>query len=222
MRFALATLFLLFTSAMAAAQPAPATMPSTMVIDKQKKTITIACKIAPRKLEYLTDIYPIEVIATLPHPRGKKAHETVVNYDIVPSQVHQALMDFGLKPGKPVKGEGVASGPEVRVSLEIPDSDGGVQIIPIEKTLVDKRTRKTMPLLKWFFTGSAVHKDPDTGKMLYGANDTGTLVGIFPVTDDLVIQSDLTIEDEPYVKMETNKKILPPEGTPVKLIIQVK
>lgn len=210
---------LLTIPAFAADAPAPA-----MTVDKDSKTITIACKIAPRKLDYLNEIYPIEVVATLPHPKGKKAHETVVNFTVIPSEVHKALESFGLKPGKPAVGEGtVATGPEVRISLEIPTADGTLQLIPIEKTLIDKKSGKTMPPLKWYFTGSAIRQpDPAKEEKMYGADLTGTLIGIFPVTDDVVIQTNLTMKEEPLIKMETNKKILPPEGTPVKLIIQAK
>jgi hypothetical protein len=43
-----------------------------------------------------------------------------------------------------------------------------------------------------------------------------------PVTNETVIQSNLTAEDEPAFKLETNKGVLPKEGTPAKLIIEVK
>src|SRR6266542_2990574 len=79
--------------------------PSGITVDKDKRTVTIACSIAPRKLPNLKQIYPIEVIATFPAPRGQKAHETVVNFDVKPSDVHKALVGLGLKPGKPGLGE---------------------------------------------------------------------------------------------------------------------
>src|SRR5262245_4360867 len=86
-------------------------------IDKKNKTITIPCVIAPRKLPNLKEIYPLEVIATTPadgNPKGQKAHETVVNFTVKPSEVHKALESFGLKAGKPALGErGPAQGPEV-------------------------------------------------------------------------------------------------------------
>jgi hypothetical protein len=194
-----------------------------MVVDKEKKTITIPAVIAPRKLDYLSEIYPIEVVATWPHPRGQKAHETVVNYEVKPSDVHKALESFGLKAGKPVKGEGKSTGPEVMIYLEIPTAAGDTQRIPIEKSLVDKKTGKTMPTLKWIFTGSVMRQpDPNKPDLAYGADISGTLIGIFPVTDETVIQTNLTIKDEPLLKMETNKKLLPPIGTKVNLIIQAK
>src|SRR5262249_24221602 len=42
-------------------------------VDKQKRTVTIDAKIAPRKLPHHKEVYPIEVIACWPHPKGKKA-----------------------------------------------------------------------------------------------------------------------------------------------------
>ena len=79
--------------------PVPEKVPAAVVIDKEKKTVTIPCAVAPRKLPNLNEIYPIEVIATYPAPKGQKAHETVVTFgDIKPSHVHQALEQLGLKP----------------------------------------------------------------------------------------------------------------------------
>ena len=59
-------------------------------VDKEKKTVTIDAKVAPRKI--YDDIYPIEVIACWPYKKdpkpgdraGKKAHETVVTIDVMP------------------------------------------------------------------------------------------------------------------------------------------
>ncbi len=206
-----------------AAPAADAKAPAGITIDKEKKTVTIACKVAPRKLPNLSEIYPIEVIAT--QPKGNKAHETVVTFDIKPSDVDKALRSLGLTPGTPAKGEGaVAKGPEVKVSLEIPGEGGApAKRIPIEKALVDRKTGKAMPNLKWHFTGS-VFKQPDPNKdeKVYGADLTGTLIAIFPVTDETVLQTNLTMKEEPLLKMETNKKLLPAEGKAISLVIEVK
>ncbi|MDB5322776.1 MAG: outer membrane protein assembly factor BamB [Phycisphaerales bacterium] len=194
---------------------------SDIVVDKEKKTVTVAAKIAPRKINdpRFTEIYPIEVVACAEFPKGQKAHETVITVDAKPSEVHKALESLGLKAGKPATPggeESVAEGPLLKISLELPNGKS----IPIEKTLIDKKTGKTMPPLKWHFTGSAMKQlDPNKPDQSYGADTTLTLIGIFPVTNETVIQSNLTMKDEPIVKMETNKAILPPEGTAVKLLI---
>jgi hypothetical protein len=195
-------------------------------IDKEKNAVIIDCKIAPRKLEYLKgEIYPIEVIACWAHPKGKKAHETVVTIDIMPSAVHKALESLGLKPGTPVMGEAKdpPQGPEVAVFLEIPGPDGQPKKVPIERALVDPKSNKPMPKVKWRFTGSVMSKPAaDKDETVYGADLTGTLISIFPVTNECVMQTNLTMKEEKYLKLETDKTLLPKEGTPVKLILEVK
>ena len=214
----LIAMFLLVTSATAQDKPADA-----IKIDKEKKTVTIACKIALRKLPNLSEIYPIEVIASLPAPKGQKAHETVVTFDAKPSDIHKALESLGLKPGKPAKGEGAAAeGPEVKIFLELPGAGGLTKRLPIEKALVDRKTAKAMPPLKWIFTGSISKQlDPNKPEKAYGADTTGTLIAVFPVTDETVFQTSLTMKDEPLIKLETNTKVLPEIGTDVLLVIQV-
>ena len=77
-----------------------------------------------------------------------------------------------------------------------------------------------MPKVKWLFTGSVmIQTDPNKPKV-YGADDKGTLIAIFPVTAETVFQSSLSLKDEKYVKLETNKK-LPAVGTAVNLVIVV-
>ena len=94
--------------------------------------------------------------------------------------------------------------------------------MPIEKTHgATSKTGKPMPALKWHFTGSVMKQpDPEKDEKIYGADVTGTLICIFPVTDEAVIQTNLTMKDEDRCKLETNKEVLPKEGTPVKLIIE--
>jgi hypothetical protein len=195
-----------------------------VVVDKVKRTVTIDAKIAPRKIDdpRYKEIYPIEVIACWKFPQGQKAHETVVTIEAKPSDVHKGLVDLGLTPGAPVLGENVSKGPEVKIFLEIPTAEGETKKVPIEKTLVDPKTNKTMPAVKWRFTGSKMVKlDPNKPDETYGADVSGTLISIFPVTDQTVFQTNLTMKEEKYVKLETDKKLLPKEGTPVKLIIEV-
>jgi hypothetical protein len=197
--------------------------PNALKVDRAARTVTVAAAVAPRKLPNLDQIYPIEVIASWGAPRGQKAHETVVTFKgLTPGDVHKALADLGLKPGKPAYGEGAkAQGPEVRIFLEFTGANGKQQKLPFEKLMVTK-DGKPVPELKWHFTGS-VMKEPDPEKpvQVYGADLTGTLISIFPVTDSTVFQSHLTMKEEATMKLETNAKLLPKEGTAVKLIIQV-
>ncbi len=207
----------LLGAAPAAAQKDKA--PAAITVDRAKRTVTVPAKVAPRKINdpaYKGLIYPIEVIATYPFPRGKKAHETVVTIDVKPSDVHKALVDLGLKPGAPATEKANATGPEVKIFVEFLSGGRPTKRVPIERVLMDRRTEKPMPKVKWHFTGSARRAtEPD----VYQADRTGTLIAIFPVTDETVFQTNLTLADEKYVKLETDKKLLPPEGTAVNLVI---
>jgi len=198
---------------------------SGVVVDKDKRTVTIDAKVAPRKIndpKYMNIIYPVEVIACWAYPKGQKAHETVVTIEAKPGEVHKALESLGLKPGKPVVGEvkAGAEGPALNVYIEVPTSTG-TRRVPVERALIDPRSGKPMPKVKWLFTGSAMKKpDPQKDETVYGADRTGTLIAIFPVTDETVMQTNLTMKEEKYLKLETDTKILPKEGTPVKLVLE--
>jgi len=196
--------------------------PNSLAVDKSTKTVLVNCVVATRKLPTLDRSYPIEVVGTYAAPRGQKAHETVLTFKGVrPSDLHNALESLGLKPGKPAYGEGTqASGPSVKVFVEVPGKDGKPLRVPVEKCLVHRDTGKPMAPLKWHFTGSARKQpDPDKDDTVYGADLTGTFLSLFPVTDCCVLQTHLTMKDEPNYKLEANPKVLPKEGTPVKLVL---
>lgn len=197
-----------------------------ITVDKENRTVAVDAKIAPRKLPNLQEVYPIEVIACWGHthkPAGKKAHETVVTIEVKPSDVHKALEGLGIKPGKPVMGgDGQPQGPAVNVFIEVAEGAGKPRRIPLEKALVDPKTNKPMPKVEWRFTGSVMSQpDPEKDDKVYGADLTGTLMSIFPVTNETVFQTSLTMKEEKYLKLETNKELLPKEGTAVKLVFVV-
>ena len=197
-----------------------------LTVDKDKRLVVIPAKVAPRKLAHLDQVYPIEVIATWAYRDGKKgkAHETVVTTDVLPSEVHKALESLGAKPGKPARGEGAkAVGPEVTVFIEVTQPDGTAKRLTMDKVLLDPKTKKPLPKgVKFLFTGSAqVEVEPGKPGTVYGADLTGTLLAIFPVTDETVCQSSLTMAEEKYLKLDVNKDALPAEGTAVKLVLEV-
>jgi hypothetical protein len=199
---------------------------SGIAVDKEARTVTIDAKMAPRKvIKDKDDIYPLEVIATWPYPKGKKAHETIVTFDesIKPSDIHKALESLGVQAGTPVQGEGEPKGPGVNIYLVFPDSTGLDRKVTIDKAMVDSKNGKPFPKnVEWRFTGSApVQPDPNKDEKIYGADWSGTLIAIFPVTKETVFQTSLQIENEKFIKLEVSKQ-MPKVGTPVKLVIEVK
>ncbi|MCE9531115.1 MAG: YdjY domain-containing protein [Planctomycetes bacterium] len=196
-------------------------------IDKEKKLVAIDAKIAPRKLPMLDQVYPIEVVASWSHDRkerkGLKAHETVVTFDVLPSDVHKALEAVGLKPGAPVKGGEVpCKGPDINVFIEMPADGGSTKRLSMDKVLMDPKSKLPFPkAVKFRFTGSVMSKiDPNLPETKYGADLSGTLIVIYPVSDETVCQSTLTMKEEKFLKLETNAANLPKEGTAVRLILE--
>ncbi len=196
-----------------------------VVVDKDKRTVTIDAKIAPRKIDdpHYDKIYPLEVVACWPFPKGQKAHETVVVTDCKPSDVAKAVESFGLKPGTPQNGgDKLPDGPEVNIFIEVPTDSGDMKRYPIEKVMIDPKTGKSLGKQHWHFTGSTpVQPDPTKDDKVFGADTTGTLICIFPVTDLTVFQAHLHFNDQHVVDLDTDKKLLPKELTPVKLVIEV-
>jgi len=196
-----------------------------ITVDNDKKTVTIDAKVAPRKLPNLDQIYPLEVVACFPAPKGEKAHETLVTIDAKPSEVHKALESLGLTAGKvaDVQNDKPSEGPELLVSLELTTPEGVKRKVPVNQLMLDIKTGKPLPKsVRYRFTGSVmIQPDPTKPDKVYAADQSGTLIAIFPVTDKTVMQATLTMKEEKYVKLETDKKVLPKEGTPVKLILEI-
>jgi len=72
------------------------------------------------------------------------------------------------------------------------------------------------------FTGSGMTQlDPNKPETVYGADVTGTLIAIFPVTDETVMQTSLTMAEEKYLKLDVNADVLPKVGDAVKLVLEV-
>ena len=112
---------------------------------------------------------------------------------------------------------------KVDVFLAFEGVTGRMRMIPIARTLIDSRTGKPMPPMTWHFTGSVMRKpDPNKDAKVYAADLSGTLISIYPVTDETVLQSSMTLAEESLLKLDTNRNVLPAEGAEVKLIIKAR
>ena len=196
-------------------------------VDRKNSRVVVDIEIAPRKLPHLKQVYPVEVMVT--GAQGKKAHETVLLSAASPLQVHRALEKLGLKAGEPGIGDkSPPRGPEVRIWIEYPGRLGLNKKVDLASAVVDRRTglaldggaSSTGRAVRWLFTGSAmVQADPSSTKEIYGAEFSGTLVTIFPVTDETVFQSNLGMDAESLFNLEV-AGILPPIGSKAKLLIE--
>ena len=191
-----------------------------IVVDVARRRVLVDVEIAPRKLPHLEKIYPLEVIATA--RQGKKAHETVLVCDARPSAVHAALESLGLHAGAPAVAQGAApSGPRVRLFLEYVGRGGVEKRIDVARTIVDRQSGLGLRArdVGWIFTGSTRIESAAGGETIYGADFSGTLATLFPVTAETVFQSTLDMEAESLLSLEIAPGV-PPVGTRARLVIE--
>ena len=89
--------------------------------------------------------------------------------------------------------------------------------------LYEIKTKKPPPKISFVFTGSVMTAtDPNNPAIKkYGADITGSLISLFPVTNETVLQTAWTMKEEKFLKLEVNSEVMPKEGTPIKLVIEV-
>ncbi len=111
----------------------------------------------------------------------------------------------------------------VLVYLEVPDAAGEFKRVPLEKVLWDPKTKKSPPKMTFLFTGSVLSpRDPNKPEdKVYGADLTGSLICLFPVTDEVVLQTTWTMKEEKFLKLDVNPAALPKVGTKVRLILEI-
>ena len=56
--------------------------------------------------------------------------------------------------------------------------------------------------------------DPNKPDKVYGADLTGTLISIFPVTNQTVFQTNLTMKEEKFIKLDTTRPCCPRKARP--------
>ena len=155
-------------------------------------------------------------------PAGTKEHESVVGVLSKAQYVHAALLAAGARPGKPVQWEPKfvsPSGSEIEIHALWFDKDGKKQAIDARKWVKQFGTEKTLEV-NWVFAGSSMWKDPDTGEERYMA-ESGDLVCLSNFTTatlDVPIQSS---QANSGLLFAANTDLIPPEGTPVRLVFKV-
>jgi outer membrane protein assembly factor BamB len=185
-----------------------------VAVDKEKKTVRVPAR-SPRA-SWRTCRRSIRSRSWRPGPR-RRARRPRDGRDVRSDAERgpQGARVAGAQARQARPRRGSAPGPELELRLEIAAAGNApARSIRFESILSDKKTGKPLPNIKWHFTGSAL-KD---GK--FGADVSGTLISLYPVTDEVVMQSGLTMREEGMIKLDTAKNQLPPEGTAVTLVIK--
>lgn len=162
---------------------------------------------------------------------GTREHEAIVVTGSLPSLVHAGLLLAGFESGRPggYHENGASFGPEgdrLEVLLQPIDEDGGASAppIPFASAVLDTRTPDEVPRLGWVFAGSAVLPNPPSmgpGEY-YAADFGGSVVGLSTFGDEVLAaletRSPDSGVDEAVWRMRPG--VLPPAGTPVRVVIR--
>jgi hypothetical protein len=152
---------------------------------------------------------------------ANRGYEAVVAVNVTPRIVHAGLLAVGAKPGHPVRFQPrfeLPTGTEVAIEVRWKDAKGKVQSCPAQHWVRDVGTHKEM-VGNWVFAGSISETDSAGNIVSYQA-DSGELICLLSTPTamlDLPIRNDRKMEDRQF---EAFTEHLPPEGTPVTLLLK--
>jgi biopolymer transport protein ExbD len=182
-----------------------------IVIDRKAQTVTVDGVVCMRE-GYL------ELFATA---GGIREWEALVEVKASPMNVNLALILLGLAPGNPVTwtdtGEVLPpAGPVVRIFIEY-QKDGKTQRVEAHEWLIDNATDKMAAPQRWVYCGGATHN----GHFLADYEGTVVCTANFPTAIlDLPYESNSKGKYPEGLSFKCNTAVIPPSGTPIKLILQ--
>jgi hypothetical protein len=168
-----------------------------------------------------TDIHPqlkgaIEYLITMP---GGKSYESCFETGVIDAtKLYIGLQKIGAVQGKPAAEGAPAEGGKLRITVEWKDGDKPRKE-PLESFVADETTKKPMEKVQWLFTGSKGGYVPEIDAMGLLCLSTKNLLGLYQGDPTPLITNPVPLMTGNRYKV--NKELLPKEGTPVKIIIEV-
>lgn len=99
-------------------------------------------------------------------PNSGHGYEALAVSAAKPSDVHAALEFIGLTPGRTADSRTLQfwpRGPRVSARIERRASNGALDSFPVERAVINRRTREALPEEGFMFTGSQRLRDPELG-----------------------------------------------------------
>jgi hypothetical protein len=192
----------------------PAQELEPLKVDVQAGRVTFGAKAVK------TDVYPqlkgaVEYLITL--PRGKSYESCFESTAMDATKLYQAIQQIGVKPGKPASEEKPAEGGLLKMSVEWKEEEK-IRSEPIESFIIDEETKKPMEHVQWVFFGSKQGYVPEIDAMGLMVLSTRNLVGLYQGDPTPLIVNPIPLMTGHRYKI--NKRLLPKEGTPVKIILE--
>lgn len=152
-----------------------------------------------------------------------KEHESILKADIDAFIVHSALLAAGAEAGKPVQFDPnyqPAHGSTIKVWVQYKDKMGTVVTHLAQKWVRHPQTRKDLHY-DWVFAGSREEKDPtNPAKKPYYMANNGDVICVSNFATSLLDLPVATEKDINLLEFEANPDRIPPENTPVLVILE--
>jgi hypothetical protein len=146
--------------------------------------------------------------------RTGKLHESVLVLDLVPHELHVALLLLGLEPRGNLKYQGDPTTPEgdsVEIYVEW-NENGVTKKVRGEDMVYNLAGKKTMERTPWIFTGSRVMNG------VYRADIEQSIVTTYH--DPMTVLDNPLKEGGDDTLYKVNEDLVPAKGTPVRLTIR--
>lgn len=154
--------------------------------------------------------------------QGGRDYESLFTLECKPSALNFALLLIGCETGavpREVKSGGKVGG---RLRLEVEwQADGKSKRVPLEKLLINRKTKKSPAELPWVFTGSKFVKDIE-GREVFLADSEQAFISLWWSPAVLInvageFGNPYRADDQGF---EANTSAIPAKDTPVKLIFR--
>ncbi len=154
---------------------------------------------------------------------GGREYESLLALDCKPSALQFALLLIGCEPGTVPQLAKAGQKIGDRLTLEVAwEVEGKPKRLPAEQLLVNRKTKKRPAKLPWIFTGSHFATDPLSGREVFLPDAEQAFISLW--WSSAVVINLGGEYGNPYrgddQGFEVNTKLIPPEGTPVTLILR--
>jgi acylphosphatase len=204
----------------AALSAAAASAGEGLRVDRDARTIVVDGKVAQYdKYPQLKGAVEYGAVAT----GAAKAYESILELEVKPQALFDALKELGARPGAPRRvdenGKGtLPHGSWVALFVEFGDGAGRKRL-RFEEVVTDGRTGKPLAADAWLFAGSEMDEDPRTGKMDLTVNQTRHLLGLHQADRSVLLQNPVSDPASGSCPYRVNAALLPKMGTPVTLVV---
>ena len=196
--------------------------PEGIAVDAKARTVALPAAVA-KQGTYRELKGAIEYVLV---GKGGKVYETVFVTDSPVEEIHQALLEIGLRPGEPGEPGRPPRGMPIHLFVEY-DSQGKQVRRRLDEFVLRVREpagAKPAPAeplepAAWLFTGSSSTLDPGSGELMLAASLTESIIGLH-WSDRSVLLANPRLESRRENIYRANLAALPPPGTAVRIVFR--